>query len=82
LSRKVSVDCVVAGAPRNDGERLSQDTGLLETCSAIFKHSRHRQSSQSIGIGRRTVSSAHQHGPAGLQMNSVPQRGQARRREA
>jgi len=49
---------------------------------ALRKHSRHRQSSPSIGIGSRKHSSAHQHGPAGLQVNSVPQRGQARRREA
>src|ERR1019366_187272 len=34
-----------------------------------------------IGIGSRAVSSAHQHGPAGLQVNSVPQPEQARRRE-
>ena len=34
------------------------------------------------GIGSRAVSSAHQHGPARLQVNSVPHREQARRREA
>jgi len=50
--------------------------------AAARKQSRHRQSSPSIGIGRRAVSSAHQHGPARLQVNSVPQREQRRRREA
>jgi hypothetical protein len=51
--------------------------------SAIFlKHSRHRQSPPSTGIGSRTVSSAHQHGPDRLHENSVPQPAQARRREA
>jgi hypothetical protein len=51
--------------------------------AAIFcKQSRHRQSSPSLGIGNRNVSSAHQHGPAGLQMNSVPQAEQLRRRDA
>jgi hypothetical protein len=49
---------------------------------AIFlKHSRHRQSPPSAGIGSRTVSSAHQQGPDRLQVNSVPQPAQARRRE-
>jgi hypothetical protein len=50
--------------------------------SAIFrKHSGHRQSPPSTGIGSRTVSSAHQQGPDRLQENSVPQPAQARRRE-
>jgi hypothetical protein len=49
---------------------------------AIFlKHSRHRQSPPSAGIGSLAVSSAHQHGPDRLQENSVPQPAQARRRE-
>jgi hypothetical protein len=62
----------------------NQHTGLLEGCPAAFrKQSRHRQSSAaSTGIGRRAVSSAHQHGPARLQVNSVPHPEQARRRDA
>src|SRR5450755_2406425 len=57
---------------------------LLEICAAALrKQSRHRQSSPpSTGIGRRTVSSAHQQEPARLQVNSVPHREQASRREA
>jgi hypothetical protein len=50
--------------------------------AAFRRQSRHRQSSPSTGIGRRLVSSAHQHGPARLQVNSVPHQEQARRREA
>jgi uncharacterized protein (DUF1800 family) len=50
--------------------------------AAFLKHSRHRQSPPSAGIGSRTVSSAHQHGPDRLQVNSVPQPEQARRRDA
>jgi hypothetical protein len=54
----------------------------IECASAIFrKQSRHRQSLPSTGIGNRAVSSAHQHGPDRLQVNSVPQPEQARRRE-
>jgi hypothetical protein len=50
---------------------------------AIFrKQSRHRQSLPSSGIGSRAVSSAHQHGPARLQVNSVPQPEQASCRES
>jgi hypothetical protein len=50
--------------------------------SAIFRRqSRHRQSLSSAGIGSRAVSSAHQHGPDRLQVNSVPQPEQARRRD-
>jgi hypothetical protein len=53
----------------------------LAACSAILrKHSRHRQSSPSTGIGRRMISSLHQQSPSGLHENSVPQREQARRR--
>jgi hypothetical protein len=49
--------------------------------SAIFrKQSRHRQSSLATGIGNFAVSSAHQHDPDRLQLNSVPQPEQARRR--
>jgi hypothetical protein len=52
-------------------------------CAAIFrKQSRHTQSSPSTGIGSRAASSAHQHGPAGLQVNAVPHREQAMRRDA
>jgi hypothetical protein len=59
------------------------DEVRLPAPAAIFrKQSRHRQSPPSSGIGRRAVSSAHQHGPARPQVNSVPQPEQARRREA
>jgi hypothetical protein len=60
-----------------------QDEGFARGNSpAIFlKHSRHRQSPPSTGIGSRTVSSAHQQGPARAQENSTPQPAQARRRE-
>jgi hypothetical protein len=55
---------------------------LAEGCTAAFrKQSRHRQSLPSTGIGRRTVSSLHQHGPDRLHENSAPQPAQARRRE-
>jgi len=61
----------------------SDDSKDYWVFTAIFlKHSRHRQSPPSAGIGSRTVSSAHQHGPDRLQVNSVPQPAQARRREA
>src|ERR1700730_16992877 len=64
-------------------KKPTQDAGLLEICcAALFrKQSRHRQSSPSTGIGSRVVSSMHQHGPAGLQLNSAPQPAQASRRE-
>src|SRR5205814_335180 len=45
------------------------------------RQSGHRQSPPSDGIGRRKSSAAHQQGPDGLQVNSVPQPEQARRRE-
>ncbi|WP_156041874.1 hypothetical protein [Bradyrhizobium sp. URHD0069] len=52
-------------------------------CAAMLRRqSRHRQSLPSMGIGSRAASSAHQHGPARLQVNSVPQPEQARRRES
>jgi hypothetical protein len=61
----------------------NQNPGLLVASPAIFRRqSRHRQSPPSTGIGRRAVSSAHQHDPARLQVNSVPHPEQARRREA
>jgi hypothetical protein len=61
---------------------IDQDCGLSANCAAFFrKHSRHRQSPPSDGIGKRAISSAHQHGPARLQVNSVPHPEQARRRE-
>jgi len=58
--------------------------GWCEICSAaaLRRQSRHRQSSPSTGIGRRAVSSAHQHCPAISQVNAVPHREQARRRGA
>jgi hypothetical protein len=58
-----------------------EDVSPPVICSAIFrKHSRHRQSSPSTGIGKRAVSSLHQQSPSGSQENPVPQREQARRR--
>jgi hypothetical protein len=63
-------------APQDDGGECGEDA------AAFLKHSRHRQSPPSAGIGSRTVSSAHQHGPDRLQVNSTPQPEQARRREA
>ena len=55
---------------------------MLETwAAALRKQSRHRQSLPFVGIGNRAVSLAHQHGPDRLQVNSVPQPEQARRRE-
>jgi hypothetical protein len=75
------LDCFVAYAPRNDGDAYGR--GLSDTFpAALRRQSRHRQSSPSSGIGRRAVSSEHQHGPARLQVNSVPHLEQLRRREA
>jgi hypothetical protein len=48
--------------------------------AAFRKHSRHRQSPPSAGIGRRAVSASHQHSPDRLHENSVPQPEQVRRR--
>jgi hypothetical protein len=54
---------------------------LRNASSAIFRRqSRHKQSSLTTGMGRRTVSSAHQQVPDRLQVNSVPQAEQAIRR--
>jgi len=76
-SQEVRLDCFVACAPRNDGDAL-----LYRVACRIFRRqSRHRQSPPSTGIGSRAVSSAHQHGPAGRQVNSIPQAEQARRRD-
>jgi hypothetical protein len=65
---------------------MTQCAGHYNSCgnaaAAFLKHSRHRQSSPVTGIGRRAVSASHQHSPDRLQVNSVPQREQARRREA
>jgi hypothetical protein len=49
--------------------------------AALRRQSGHRQSLPSNGIGMRNSSSAHQQGPDRLQVNSVPQPAQARRRE-
>jgi hypothetical protein len=50
-------------------------------CSArLRRQAGQRQSLPSAGIGRRNASSEHQHGPDRLQLNSVPQAAQARRR--
>jgi hypothetical protein len=51
------------------------------TVTIFRKQSRHRQSLPSAGIGSRAISSAHQQGPDRLQVNSVPQPEQARRRD-
>jgi len=78
---KAKLDCFVAALLAMTVTTL-QVLDSLETCAATFrKQSRHRQSTPSTGIGRRTVSSAHQQGPARLHVNSVPQPEQARRRE-
>jgi hypothetical protein len=70
-------------ARREERRAPQDDGGECDASDAIFrKHSRHRQSPPSTGIGSRTVSSAHQQGPDRLQVNSVPQPAQARRREA
>ena len=59
------------------------DAAAVAARAAAFrKQSGHRQSLPSTGIGRRKASSLHQHGPDRLQLNSVPQPAQARRREA
>jgi hypothetical protein len=63
-------------------KRSAAHSAKFAFVAALRRQSRHRQSSPPTGIGRRLVSSAHQHGPARLQMNSVPHRQQARRREA
>jgi uncharacterized protein (DUF1800 family) len=55
---------------------------MTGAAAAFRKQSRHRQSSPATGIGSRALSSAHQQAPAGLQVNSVPHREQARRRGA
>jgi hypothetical protein len=60
---------------------IHQEAVVSVLSAALRRQSRHRQSPPSDGIGRRTVSSAHQHGPDRLQENSVPQPAQARRRE-
>ena len=49
--------------------------------ASLRRQSGQRQSLPSDGIGRRNASSEHQHGPDRLQLNSVPQPAQARRRE-
>jgi hypothetical protein len=67
--------------PGQDAEMFCSGYSI-ECASAIFrKQSRHRQSLASTGIGNRAVSSSHQHGPDRLQVNSVPQPEQARRRD-
>jgi hypothetical protein len=59
-----------------------QACGSCEACAAVLRrHSRHRQSPLSVGIGSRAVSSAHQHDPDSVQVNSVPHREQATCRE-
>jgi hypothetical protein len=61
---------------------VSQARSLRDHCvAACRRHSRHRQSSPSTGIGSRKLSSLHQHAPSGAQVNSVPHREQRMRRE-
>jgi hypothetical protein len=60
---------------------LAYNAFALACAASLRRQSRHTQSSPPRGIGRRAVSSLHQHGPAGAQVNSVPHREQARRRE-
>ncbi|GCC48753.1 hypothetical protein chiPu_0033277 [Chiloscyllium punctatum] len=49
--------------------------------SASFRrHAGHRQSAPSVGIGRRKLSSKHQHDPVSEQENSLPHAAQASRR--
>ncbi|MDE2067751.1 MAG: hypothetical protein KGK01_14845 [Bradyrhizobium sp.] len=54
----------------------ARDTPL----AILRRHSRHRQSPPSVGIGSFAVSSVHQQLPESSQMNSVPQPEQTRRR--
>jgi len=62
--------------------RQNHEASLASALATIFrKQSRHRQSPPSSGIGNRATSSAHQHAPARLQVNSVPQPEQASRRD-
>jgi hypothetical protein len=63
---------------RQKGDSNIQARGSREGCAAALRrHSRHRQSSLSVGIGSRAVSSLHQQGPVSVQVNSVPHREQA-----
>ena len=67
--------CAASGERRNGIRPSRRDRGAAPDCPATSrKQSRHRQSPPSDGIGRRNNSSAHQHGPDRLQVNSVPQR--------
>jgi hypothetical protein len=59
--------------------RVAVTNGALQarfcSCSraSLRRQSEHRQAAPSSGTGSRTVSCAHQHGPAGLQLNAAPQ---------
>jgi hypothetical protein len=69
------------GSAAHRQETLRCVRGTSVSPAILRKQSRHRQSPPSAGIGSRAVSSAHQHGPERLQVNSVPQPEQARRRD-
>ncbi|MBR0719000.1 hypothetical protein JQ632_34310 [Bradyrhizobium liaoningense] len=62
----VVFDVLALGAP------LHQEAD--SPAAALRRHSRHRQSSPSAGIGSFAVSSAHQQSPDSEQPNSAPQR--------
>ena len=83
-SRYRATDAIRASEQTNNGcVGYDVAAGSLAIFSADWRRqSRHRQSSPLTGIGSRAGSSAHQHGPGMPQLNSVPQREQARRREA
>jgi hypothetical protein len=57
-------------------ERLSVTLYFVIPLAAWRRQSRHRQSSPSIGVGRRAGSSAHQQSPESAHENAVPQREQ------
>jgi hypothetical protein len=73
--------CAASGE-RRDSLSQNHEASLAAALATIFRRqSRHTQSPPSSGIGNRATSSAHQHGPARLQVNSVPQPEQASRRD-
>jgi hypothetical protein len=74
-----ALDCFACARNDDPDRYLYLPSGIC--AAALRRQSRHRQSPPSTGIGSRAVSSAHQHAPSGLQVNTVPQAEQARRRE-
>jgi hypothetical protein len=75
LLRAYESSCLRVRALAYDGTALP-----AASAAALRRQSRHRQSSPSTGIGRRAVSSAHQHGPGMPQLKAAPHREQASRR--